>query len=147
MDNAIHNEALNDILINTGKSLLQYVGEAWPWTSVSALQEQRAIDELVSQQQRHVAAITELLGKRAWTIDFGTYPTEYTDLHYAALDFLLAQLIASESALVDDVERAKQKCSSDTEAVSSLDGLLIEQREITVQLRQLSVSATGDASS
>lgn len=98
----ISNHRLNDLLIDLGRSLLQYVGESWPWTGYDEAEEQAAIDALVAEQKVSVQALTELLSERGHFIEPGTYPTEYTSLHYVALDYLLSQLVDDQRELVEE---------------------------------------------
>ena len=45
----------------------------------------------------------------------GTYPTEYTDLHYVALDYLLEQLKANQAGIVKTVMGIGAGISGDNE--------------------------------
>ena len=140
------NSNLNTLLINLTRSLLQYVGEASPWSQDGAETEQRTIDDLVARQRAQVAALTEFLSARNWPIDFGSYPTEYTDLHYVALDYLLSQVIDNEESLVGDLEGLLETCADDAEVVSLLEPILAEQRAIVSKLKELAAScAKGSA--
>jgi len=42
--------------------------------------------------------MVELLDQRGWTVDFGGYPTDYTDLHFVSLEFLLSRSLLRTSA-------------------------------------------------
>ena len=117
-----YNRLLNDVLIALNRSLLQYVGDAWPWTETSAEAARFKLAALVARQRTQSERLTELLIDRRWSIDFGTYPTEYTDLHYVALDYLFALLVDNERGLINDIERARAECAGDREAVRILDG-------------------------
>jgi hypothetical protein len=127
---------LNDLLVDLGRSLLQYVGECWPWVPADAARAQADIERLVARQRENVARLTELLIRRNGAIDFGTFPTEYTDLHYVALDYLLELLITAEESLVAEVERARALCD-DAEAAALLDDILVDERDIVAELRRL----------
>lgn len=127
---------LNRLVVDLGRSLLQYVGESWPWVPGDAARAEEALQRLVQRQRESVARLTELLIRRNGSIDFGTFPTEYTDLHYVALDYLLEQLIESEQGLVAEVEHARAGCD-DAEASPLLDEILADERGILEELRQL----------
>lgn len=137
MPDDTHNALLNQLLINLGRSLLQYVGEAWPWTSDPNAPERKTINELVLRQQAQIIKLADLLAERDWPVDFGAYPTEYTDLHYVALDYLTSQLIENEDGLISDLEKSIQACSDDPEVVELLKRILDEQREIVRALKDL----------
>ena len=116
--------------------MLQYVGESWPWTRFDAGTERETIGRLVARQQEQVARLTSLLSIRRWTIDFGTYPTDYTDLHFVALDYLLAQLIESGRAFAVELEQTAATLQ-DEQAAALVNVILVDEREIVSQLQQL----------
>jgi predicted mannosyl-3-phosphoglycerate phosphatase (HAD superfamily) len=134
------NTRLDQLLITLSRSLLQYVGEAWPWTDSHASVERQKINELVALQQKQISRLSELLSRRNGYIDFGTYPTEYTDLHYVALDYLLSQLIENEDSLITDLEQTLQKCTDDSDAIPLLQQILSDQRASLSQLQELAES-------
>ena len=132
-----HQECLNRLLIELGRSLLQYVGECWPWTGAESADERKTLDELVCRQQSNVAQLTGLLAQGATSLDFGAYPTEYTDLHYVGLDYLLQQLAESQRMLVADLEKAVSECRNDSGARELLDEILTAERDILAELQDL----------
>ena len=135
-----HNAALNDALIALRHSLLQYAGEAWPWSDPATDADYRTVRELVERQESYVARIAELLVARHWTIDFGMYPAEYTDLHYVALDYMLRLLVESESVVLNVIEETLRQCADDIEAYRLLQDAATDQREIVARLRSLAES-------
>ena len=138
------NAALNQLLIDLGRSLLQYVGESWPWTA-STSSARQTVEKLVAQQQKSVAALAEMLSERAVPIDFGSYPTEYTDLQYLSLQFLLGELVRGGAEDVASVKSTIDECRSDAEAASLLEAILKSQTKILDELKTLQASATAGA--
>jgi hypothetical protein len=112
----ISNHRLNDLLIDLGRSLLQYVGESWPWTGYDEAKEQAAINTLVDGQKASVQSLAELLAGRGHFIEPGTYPTEYTSLHYVALDYLLSQLVEDQRELVEECAAVSGDAQDDPDA-------------------------------
>jgi hypothetical protein len=131
------NSLLNQLLIALHRSLLQYIGDAWPWVDTTDEAERTKLLSLVEAQRKHNERLIELLIDRGWSLDFGTYPTEYTDLHYVALSYLLKQLIASEQSLIGEIDRTLQGCAGDSEAVRLLERISAEQRRIVGELTSL----------
>ena len=98
---------LNDLLVDLGRSLLQYACEAWPWTaSVDSGDMRATLERLGALQRESVAALAQLLDGERHPVDFGVYPDEYTSLHYVSLRYLLDQLIVNEQALVEECQSA-----------------------------------------
>jgi hypothetical protein len=139
------NAELNQLLINLNRSLLQYVGEAWPWTADADSSEQRTIARLVERQKAWIARLADLLAERGWTIDFGVYPTEYTDLHYVALDYLLKSLLSNQTALLADVAQTLMFCRDDVEASTLLNGIRSDQDAALRQLEELAAGRRNGA--
>jgi hypothetical protein len=131
------NQALNDLLIDLCRSLLQYASEAWPWTADDEQQARRTIDQIVARQQVYIAELADILMSRGWNVDFGMYPVEYTDLHYVALGYLLNLLVENQTALLAKIEKALEAVRGDQHASELLADLLTDQREIVSTLRKL----------
>ena len=131
------NQALNDLLIDLCRSLLQYTADAWPWTADDEQQARRTIDQIVARQQVYIAELADMLMSRGWNVAFGMFPAEYTDLHYVALEYLLHLLVENQTALLAKIEKALEAVRGDQQASELLADLVTEQREIVSTLRQL----------
>lgn len=145
MTDADCNAALNRALVELGGSLLQYVGECWPWTPASDEEARRALERLVERQRGIAARIIEVLSRREWPIDPGGYPTEYGTLHYLAIHHLLRLLLESESRVQNELERAARECTGDPEAEAVLSEAAAAQQEIVAELRGLCRATFGAA--
>ncbi len=146
MSEAPQNARLNEVLIHILRGLLQYSAECWPWSRADEEQERNAIQRMVAEQQAEVQQLCDLLNEREYPIDFGTYPTQYTDLHYVSLDYLLDNLVNEQAQLVQDVQQAVTDCSGDPQAVELLQ--LIQPRVKThlEQLKELAAARTAGSS-
>ena len=131
------NHALNALLQSLGRSLLQYVGECWPWSADDRASDADKVKELVTRQQDDVGQLAHLLKSRGWTIDFGMYPVEYTDLHYVSLDFLLGQLAANARSISENAERVATECVDDHEAGVLLERIVTHSQDTANQLEQI----------
>jgi|GEM_PF-226087 len=142
-----YNRELNDVLIRLYRSLLQYAGEAWPWSDVLAGAPERiAVDELAAEQRREVDAIAEVLGERRWPIDAGNYPSQYGDLHYVALEHLLQEIIRDEEDLIDFIQEVAEKCGTSSPERRLLQEILQAERGHLRRLRELADGANASAS-
>lgn len=131
------NERLNDLLIDVGRSLLQYTSECWPWVAGNEQPLQTALERMAAEQRDVVTALADLLAERGHAIDFGTYPTEYTSLHYVAADFLLTQLVGNQQDVLAECESVARATPSDDEARSLLDDIVVSERKHLDELRVL----------
>ena len=132
-----HNAKLNQLIVDLGRSLLQFVGEVSPWTPASAAATRDAVARIVSRQQSDVTRLTDLLVARGCPIDFGMYPPDFTDLHFLSLKSLLPRVIASQEALVAELDEAAHTCIDDPEAVTVLGEVLSAERAGTEELKTL----------
>ena len=137
------NSSLNDALAAIYRSLLQYTAECYPWTDdATGGPELTAIRQMQSEQNRQISQIAELLNERSWVIDFGVYPTEFTDLHYVGLDFLLRQLVTDEARLMQQLDGLARDAGHDATAVALLRGAAAEAKGHVQKLRELSTQHT-----
>ena len=130
------NDALNRILMRLYRSLLQYMGESWPWSSVDESREQQVIDQLVREQTSQVAMLVDVLNDRGHAIDFGQYP-DNSEYHYVALDFVLERIIRDEQAVLTAVRQAKADCGGDPTALRLLEQVESSERTIIERLMAL----------
>lgn len=124
------NDRLNDLLIDLGKSLLQYSQEAWPWSGKSGAGDVRpTLDRLAEEQRQSVRELFESLDISGHAVDFGVFPDEYTSLHYVSVEYLLDQLAVNSAAVVEECKSVKADVSDDADAVSLVEQ--IQSREET----------------
>lgn len=138
MPNVQHNTKLNELLISISRSLLQYVGHSCSWTSRADASLADEFSSIVATQQEHVADLSELLVERRWTIDFGGFPAEYTDLHFLSLKYLLKKIVENQHHIVAELDEASHTSVDDPEAASLIDEILASERELTDRLNSLS---------
>jgi len=133
----IANERLNDLLVDVGRSLLQYTSESWPWAASDEGDVKDALERMAAEQRDVVAAIAELLASRGHATDFGSYPTEYTSLHYVAVDFLLGQLVENQKAVLSRCESVAEQTPAEDPARSLLDDIVVSERKHLEELKSL----------
>jgi hypothetical protein len=134
-----HNSQLNQIAMDLGCSLLQFVGEVSPWTPISAAAARDSLAKLVGKQKDHVERLVSFLVDRGWPVDFGTYPAEYTDLHFLSLKALLPRMIANQETLVAKLAQLADQCRDDFEANAVVSEVLTGERSVTDGLKAISL--------
>jgi hypothetical protein len=130
-----HDAKLNELLIDLGRSLLQYASESSLWARDPRVASR--FESLAARQRGQVARLVELLLERGWSVDFGSYPTEYTDLHFVSLEYLYPQILAEQSVLVTELDEAIHTCADDPIAVDLLRGLHADELQLLDELRNL----------
>ncbi|MFY9256449.1 MAG: ferritin-like domain-containing protein [Fuerstiella sp.] len=130
---------LNNVLIDMACSFMQYVSESSPWVSVT---EQRVGEQflvIAARQRQDVADIAKLLTEREQRVDFGSFPTEYTDLQFLALDRMFEMLRSSHDLVLASIAsgmKAVQE-AGDEEAVQLLAAVQVRQKEAAHALKEL----------
>lgn len=143
MPDSSQNARLNAVLIRVYRCLLQYVEECWPWAALNESGERLAVQGLAREQQHFVGGLVDLLSSRGWPIDFDNYPTDFTDLHYVSLDYLLGRMADDEQELVSVIDSARAASSGDPSATSLLSHLLDAERRHAARLRELAGAAVA----
>ena len=138
-----HNATLNQLLIDIGRSLLQYVGHCSSWSSRSQAAVELEFPTIVATQQEHVAQLSELLKERRWTIDFGGFPATYTDLHFLSLKYLIKITLVNQKTLLAELEEASHTCVDDPEALVLIEEILASERRLTDRLQSLSTASAA----
>lgn len=130
---------LNDVLIDMARSFLQYVAESWPWVSTDAQSIEQQVLVIAARQRQDVAAIAALLTEREHYIDFGSFPTEYTDLQFLALETMFDWLHNSHATVLQSLASAIDKISAtdDAEALQLLKTVQEHQQEDAEALKEL----------
>ena len=131
---------LNRVLIDMGRSFLQYISDAWPWVDPLAQSIQDQVMVIGARQRQDVAELATLLTEREHIIDFGTFPTEYTDLQFLSLDSILTLIHKSQSSICSTVSQVLSELNTsgdDSEALALLTAVEIRQKEATTVLKEL----------
>ncbi len=131
-----HNDVLNGVLVLLRRSLLQYAGEAWPWTGSGSTEPRADVDALIASQAERVRKLADLLDDRRWTTDFGAF-RDFTDLHFLSLMFLLPHLVENERTIVREIELALPACAGDSAATALVAETLVGESQALTELERL----------
>ena len=145
MVNVHHNAKLNQLLIDIGRSLLQYVGHSSAWSSRAQAILEQEFPKLVAIQQEHVGQLSALLTERRWTIDFGGFPASFTDLHFLSLKYLSKLILKNQATLIAELDEASHTSVDDPEAAVLIAEILQSEKQITDRLRELTANGAGAA--
>ncbi|MDB5392214.1 MAG: hypothetical protein JWM11_7860 [Planctomycetaceae bacterium] len=102
-------QQLNSLFVRLHRSLLQYVGECWPWSDEVSEEDKHArhvLTQSLASQRRSADQLANALEQIGWVISFGGYPTAFTDLQYLSLKYLLKQVVISQMEIVKSFDKA-----------------------------------------
>ncbi|MCA9083060.1 MAG: hypothetical protein KDA81_03350 [Planctomycetaceae bacterium] len=130
---------VNNVLIQMARSFLQYVSESSPWVRLEAVSIGEQLNILAARQRQDVADLAEFLAQREYFIDFGSFPTEYTDLQFLSLNSLFERLHHSQALICDLIDRsvAQLRGAGDEQAAGLMAAVDVRQKEITQGLKEL----------
>ena len=123
---------LNGVLIQMARSFLQYVSESSPWVAADAASDETQVLVLAARQRQDVAEIAALLDGREHYIDFGSFPTEYTDQQFLSLSSVMSGLKRSHESVCNRIGTAivSLRTAGDAEAADLLTTVESHERDI-----------------
>lgn len=130
-------QVLNTVLDRLTHTLLQYVGESWPWTDPLDPSQQETVLGLVRRQQFAAERVAELLTERRAIVTLGNYRFDGTLLHYCTLEFLKPRLIEDETRLLNELRQALADVDGDAEAVRLIEQLIADEEDTLRKLDEL----------
>ncbi|WP_437190958.1 hypothetical protein [Planctomicrobium sp. SH527] len=122
------NRQLNELLVDLHRSLVQYVLDAWLWSTEDAKELKGVVLSLAERQRQDAGTIAMLLMSRHYVIDFGNYPTDFTRLNYVAIEFLYENLCAHQNMIVQSLAEALPQLKSDPAAHDLINDILSSQK-------------------
>ena len=133
------NQLLNGVLIQMSRSLLQYASEASMWVRAEAASAAGKLESVAQRQRDAVGRLALLLDGRDFAVDFGSFPTEYTDLQFLALKSLVAGMINGQQKICEAAQSVLVQLQSggDTEAAGLLGEILAGQQGLEAELKAL----------
>lgn len=139
MTNQPTESTINEALIGLSRSFLQYVAESWPWVDESDRGIEEQVQVLATRQRQDVGDLVQLLIERDWAIDFGTFPTEYTDLHFISLSTLFDWLQNGQTRIADRLASTVQllRSASDEPAAAIVEAIALRQNDLASALKEL----------
>jgi hypothetical protein len=107
-----------------GRSLLQYVSEAYPWTKTAGDTTPDKVRDLAREEREALAVLTKFLARRRHTVPYlGAFPMAFTTMNFVSLDYLLPRLVESARQSIAALERDRAALA-DADAKAELDKLI-----------------------
>jgi hypothetical protein len=137
---------LQDVLRRESRSLLSYIGDAYPWAAVGQTETAAALKNVVADERAAVAALGRFLVRQHITPPpGGAYPTRFTTCNFIALDYLLKRL---EEAQLGDIAALHSDLAeiTDKEARQQVANLLaVKEKTLAFLQRSLDPAMAGSS--
>ncbi len=103
---ALSQHSLGRLIAIGSSSLLQYFGQAVPWTTRESTGTIDKILALAKEERDETAQLTRWLQKRHVRLAAGaSFPSHFTTMNFVSVDYLLPKLIAECTKEIADIER------------------------------------------
>jgi len=135
-------QALKRIFARETTSLLQYLREAWPWTSAGEQDTVERLKQIIAEEQQAARGIADFLARRRISVEPGRLPEEFTATNYLALDHLLPRLVANEQSAIAELEQDLGRLT-EPEAQAVVRPILDLKRGHLRQLERLAADHAG----
>ena len=104
--NAPTQARLQDLLRRESRSLLQYLDESFPWTTLDKQSALSRLHELAAEEREAAAKVARLLTRRRVALPYlGAFPEEFTTINFIGLDYAVPRLVAYERRAIADLEQ------------------------------------------
>jgi hypothetical protein len=134
---------LQAIVRRESRSLLLYVGAAFPWTTARGGPALDRLRQLIHEEADAVAALGRYLVRRRVTPPApGAFPTAFTSYNFVALDYLLPRLAEAQRSAVAALEQ-DAAALRDPPARAEVKALLEVKRRTLAGLEALAAPAAA----
>jgi hypothetical protein len=120
---------LEGILRREGRSLLQYISEAFPWIAAGTDETLTKLQQLTRAERDTVTAVGRFLARQRRTVPFlGAFPMTFFSMNFVSLDYLLPRLVETERQALALLE-GDRSVLRDAAAVAEVDQTLAQKRQ------------------
>jgi hypothetical protein len=128
MPDATSVDVLNHLLQVVYRSLPMYLAGGWPWTDPQHAQAATVLRNIIRDQEAMSARVAALIDERRGAVDSGTFPMDFTDRQFLALDYLLPELIDRQRQDIAAIEECVSLLARNPEARSLAEEALGAER-------------------
>lgn len=120
---------LNDLLRKEARSFVQYLGEAYPFTTPKTHELAKTLTKLVAEEQHDYRHLMEVLRKKRYRLPyFGAYPMSFTTMNYMDLGYLKRYLVDQEKQRIAELELAVTKIT-DGDVRPAVEAILTRKKK------------------
>ncbi|HEY7426122.1 MAG TPA: hypothetical protein VH682_17965 [Gemmataceae bacterium] len=128
---------LQDILRRESRSVLLYVDEAFPWTTLTEEKSLTTLRQLIAEERQAVTALGQFLVRQRVPLPFlSSFPVRFTTINFLAFDYVLPRLLDDERQSIAALER-DLPALKDPAAHTEVEKLLALKRRHLPQLEAL----------
>jgi hypothetical protein len=128
---------LNDLLNRLSRSWLQYIGEAWPWTSSEDAERLEKFQGLVRRQNFAAERIADLLTDRNAVFSQCSYPFDGSQVNYVTLDFVKPRIIVDEQTILAALKATGEALQGDAEVLRLIEQVTADEEQTLSELAAL----------
>jgi hypothetical protein len=122
---------LQDLVRRESRSLLQYVYDAFPWTSPDRQDAVAQVRRLSEEEARATEKLVRFLLKRhVAPLQSGAFPMEFTTINFVSLDHLVALLAKAERRGIAGLERDLDNLGDPEARGLAQELLALKQRDL-----------------
>jgi hypothetical protein len=115
---------LQKVISREARSILQYVSEAFPWTTPEERPALEQLQLLIAEEREALGRVIDLYTDRFHTYPpIGSFPTAFTEINYVSLEHLLPMLVDYEARSLGELECEFAEIT-DTQVMDVLQTLL-----------------------
>jgi len=134
------------VLARESRTLLMYIGDAYPWTTSEGEAALARLQQLIRTERSAIIALGRWLSRRRIPIPpLPAYPAGFTSYNFLALDSLLPRLIHAQEESIATREKALHSLTS-AEARTEGEKVLAVKRQTLAGLRALEAAGAATAS-
>jgi hypothetical protein len=122
---------LQNVLRGERRSLLQYAGEAAPWTNVADQQLVGQLQKMIEEEQKVIVSLSDYLRRGGQNMPYvEPFPMGFTAYNFVSFEFLLKKIIEDQRKGVANLEKS-------VSAIPDLDGKLFVENLLVINQRHL----------
>jgi hypothetical protein len=142
-----HTQAvLQEIVRRESRSLLSYMADAYPWTTVAGSRALTTLRQVIHDESEAVAELGRYLVRQKAPVPFlGSYPAGFTTCNFISLEFLLPRLLTAQQDLITVLEADLGRLPPG-ESRAQVEALLAVKRKDLATLQTLAVPRPAPAS-
>lgn len=129
-------DLLHQLFGRVYRSLLQYVGESWPWSPAQKETAEHAfLKELLEAQMDDVKALADYLVSHRVPLFPDPYPMTFTDLQYLSLEHLVQEVLVDQQELLKELDEGAKALATFPEAAELVKSVADHERTLVERMK------------